>query len=237
MKDLDDETLTKLILSIGRQKKWRPFNYIESAELIYKLCISNSQTCVAKKLGVHPETIRQFLNLNNLSSKVKNFVKEGKIGLDAANKLLLLDNIAEQEILADSILKYNLTTTEIRGIVQSLKKRNPNMHISECIEIGLKYRSIIQRQEIIITKLNENTLTLLDEKKRETEQEYNEIIYNILSNIVYLKDSLKSVEFFDKLLFLIFKTYKEELIKNLSLKYETNPNELFNKIISQSIKE
>jgi hypothetical protein len=102
-----------------------------------------------------------------LPEKVQEYVRTGKIGKDTAYRISLLKDKREQEILADAVLKYNLSSSEVRGIAQSLKKRNPDLPIEECIRLTLSARQGVEEEHIIVTKIQNETLETLERKSKE----------------------------------------------------------------------
>jgi len=165
---LSEETIKRLILSLKSRKAWRLMDPIEVARNLKILCEHMPQEEVASKLGISNKgTIWVFLRLLDLPEKVQEYVRTGKIGKDTAYRVSLLKDKREQEILADAVLKYNLSSLEVRGIAQSLKKRNPDLPIEECIRLTLRARPGVEEEHIIVTKIQNDTLEALEKKSKE----------------------------------------------------------------------
>lgn len=165
---LSEETIKRLILSLKSRKAWRLMDPIEVARNLKLLCEHMPQEEVASKLGISKKgTIWVFLRLLDLPEKVQQFVSSGKIGKDTAYRISLLKDKKEQEILADAVMKHNLSSIEVRGIAQSLKKRNPDLPIEECIRLTLKARPSIQEEHVIVTKIQNDTLKALEKRSKE----------------------------------------------------------------------
>jgi len=141
---------------------------IEVARNLKILCEHMPQEEVASKLGISKKgTIWVFLRLLDLPQKVQEHVKAKKIGKDTAYRISLLKDKREQEVLADAVMKYKLSSSEVRGITQSLKKRNPDLPIEECIRLTLRARPGVEEEHIIVTKVQSNTLGALEKKSKE----------------------------------------------------------------------
>jgi len=141
---------------------------IEVAMNLKILCEHMPQEEVASKLGISNKgTIWVFLRLLDLPEKVREYVRTGKIGKDTAYRISLLNDKREREILADAVLKYNLNSSEVRGIAQSLKKWDPYLPVEECIRLTLRARPGVEEEHIIITKIQNDTLKALEKKSVE----------------------------------------------------------------------
>lgn len=197
MKQLDEETLAKLLLTVGTRKKWRALDLITAAEMLESLCRSSSQAEVARKLSVSSETIRQFRCLLKLPESVQKLVKARKIGLDAGYRISLMKDKHEQEILAKAIAEKQIKMKEWRGIIQSLKKRNPQMPISECIEIARKYRPIVEEEHLVVIGLQRDTLNALKKRSEESGISTDDLLKGILTRIMQNTQNLMMVKIID----------------------------------------
>ena len=237
MEEIDDEILAKLLLSIGpgSRKKCRPFNYIEIAEIIGELCKNSTQSQVARKLVVSPETIRHLLRLNKLSDYVRELVSKDLIGLDIGKNISYLDDFNEQKELADAVIKENLISKEIRGIIQNLKKRNPNMSIRQCIDIVLKYRPQIQTNDLVIFDISDNSLQLLEKNTKSSNVSVNVLLFNIFNEVELIRDKIINIEVLGKIIFAIFNTKSVNILEKLSNKLNVEQENVFDKIISNKL--
>lgn len=164
---LGEETIRRLIISLKAPKKWRAMDPIEIAQNLKILCENFPRDEVARRLGINREgTLWVYLRLLNLPEKVQRDIKAGKIGQDTGYRISILKDPKEQEILADAVKKYHLRSGEVKGIVQNLKKRNPELPIEECIRLALKARPSITEEHIIVTKIGTGTLEALKKKSQ-----------------------------------------------------------------------
>lgn len=180
----DEEVLASLLLSVGTRKKWRALNPITTAKILESICKSSSQVEVARKLSVSPETIREFRSLLKLPESVQKLITAGKIGIDAGYRISLMKSKDEQEILAEAIANKRIKTNEWRGIIQGLKKRNPHMPISECIELAIKYRPITEEEHLVVTSLQRDTLNALKKRSEASDILINDLMKEILTKIM-----------------------------------------------------
>lgn len=215
----DEETLAKLLLSVGTRKRWRALDPITTANILDKLCKRSSQKEVARKIGVSSEQIRQFRCLLDLPKNVKKLVEDRKIGIDAGYRISLLKNEDEQEILAKAIIDRKVTSNEVRGIVQSLKKWNLNMPISECIELAIKYRRIIEEEHLLVSRIRERTLNSLKERSEASGISVDDLLEGILKETISPEEGFISANNFDYTILLAlkkegFNTFKAEAAKS-----------------------
>ena len=205
MEQCDEETLAKLLLSVGTRKKWRALDRITTAKILESMCRSSSQAEVARKLSVSPETIREFRSLLKLPESIQKLIKAGKIGLDAGYRIFLMESKDEQEILAEAIAEKRIKMKEWRGIIQSLKKRNPQMPISECIELAIKYRPIIEEEHLVVTSLQRDTLNALKKKSEANGILINDLMKRILTKIMPSTKDMIMVKIIDGAVLLALK--------------------------------
>lgn len=233
---IDDETLAKLLLSIGTRKKWRFFNPIKTAMIIDQLCNKYSQKEIAKKLGVSKETIRQFRSLLTLSDKVQIKIKNRKIGIDMGYRISLLKDKTEQDILSDAIVDKKISSDEVRGIIQSLKKSNPDMSIIEAIDIAIKYRPIIEEEQIIITKLKKDTLRKVLAVSKLQNITPSELIFSILGEKITHSDYVLSTHVSGESIIIALKTEGFNILTEISNKLKLEINNIIDEIISEGLR-
>ena len=205
MGQYDDEALASLLLSVGTRKKWRALDPITAAKTIESMCKSSSQSEVARKLSVSQETIREFRSLLKLPESVQKLIKARKIGIDAGYRISLMKSKDEQEILAKAIIGKRITSKEVRGMIQSLKKRNPHMPISECIELAIKYRPIIEEEHLVVTGIQRNTLSALKKSSEKSGILVDDLIKRILTEIMQSERDIISVKILDGVAILALK--------------------------------
>lgn len=179
---LGEENVKRLIVSLKAPAKWRIMNPIEIAENLKILCDNFSQDEVARRFGISKKgTLWVYLRLVDLSDKVKDLVRARKIGQDASYRISLLKDPDEQGILADAVLDHNLNSSELKAIVQNLKKRNLELPIEECINLTLKARRKITEEHIVITRIEADTFRMLKERSHKDGLPIEEFLKKILS--------------------------------------------------------
>lgn len=209
---LGEENLKRLLVSLKTPKKWRIMNPIEIAENLKILCDHFPRAEVAKRLGIDERgTLWSYLRLVDLPEEVKQLVREGRIGRDAAYRLTIRLNKQEQGAVANAILKYGLKSDELKGIVQALKKRNPSMSIEDTISLTLKARQQVTEEHVIVTKIEDDTFAALCRKSNETGILVQELVKKALTEVLP-ESSLSSLKLNGQLVFL---TLSAEDYKNL----------------------
>jgi len=232
---LDDEALAKLLLSIGTRKKWRYYDPIETAKSIDKLSKKYSRKEISKILGVSTEMIREFLNLLTLSDKIQIKIKNREIGIDMGYRISLLKDKREQEVLLSAIIKNNITSDEVKGIIQSLNKNNPNMSMEDIIDIALKYRPIIEEEQIIITKFKKETLDQLLNISKLENINPSIIIKNILGKEFKNSEYILSANLHGQTLIIALKNEGYDILKDKSNKTKININYIIDELISKGL--
>lgn len=201
----DEEVLASLLLSVGTRKKWRALNPIATAKILEPMCKSSSQAEVARKLSVSPETIREFRSLLRLPESIQKLVATRKIGIDAGYRISLMKSKDEQEILAEAIVDKRVKNEDWRGIIQSLKKRNPHMPISECIELAIKYRPVTEEEHLVVTSLQTDTLNALKKRSEASGILINDLMKEVLTKIMPSTKDIIMVKIIDSTILLALK--------------------------------
>lgn len=184
---LGEDKTRRLIVSLKGAKKWRLMDPIEIAESLEILCKHFSRDEVAKRLGISKRgTLWAYLKLLTLSEKVKDLIKARRIGQDVGYRISILDDPAEQETLAYAVMTHHLSSNELKAIVQNLKKRNLGLPIEECIRIALKARQKIAEEHVLVTKIQHNTLELLETKSQREKLPVEQLLRNSLLRIMPL---------------------------------------------------
>ncbi|TET18801.1 hypothetical protein E3J74_09370 [Candidatus Bathyarchaeota archaeon] len=231
---LGEETLKRLLMSLNTPKKWRTMDPVEIAENLRVLCDHFPRNEVARRLGISEKgTLWVYLRLLDLPKKVQELVKGKKIGKDAAYRISILKDKREQETLADAVIKHRLTTNELKGIVQALKKRNPDMPIEQAISLALKARPRISEEHIVVTKIEDDTLEALKNKSDKTRVPVQELVKRSLTEILPLS-SLTSLKLVGQMVFL---SLNEEDFKILGKKAREKKIKLENMIDTLARKE
>lgn len=231
----DEETLAKLLLSVGTRKKWRAIPPIKTANILDKLCKSSSQKEVARMIGVSSTTIQMFMNLLTLPKSIQKLVDDRKIGIDAGARISRLEDPKEQGILAKAIIDRKVTSDEVKGIVHSLKRRNPDMPMSECIELAVKYRPIIEEEHLLVSRIRENTLNALKERSEASGILVDDLIEGILKETIPIEKGFISVKIVDHTILLALEKEGFNEFKAEAIKSKVNLNNLVYKLIERGL--
>ena len=174
---LDKETINRLVVSLKGKRKERLMDPIEIATTLKLLCDHMPREEVARRFNISERsTLWVYLRLLSLPAKVQQHMRDGKIGMDSGYRISILRNMEEQEILADAVIKFRLSSGEVKGIVQSLKKRNPDLAIEECIRLALKARPFVEEEHLVITRIKEDTLLALRKKSQLCQMSLEELV-------------------------------------------------------------
>jgi len=221
---LDKETINRLIVSLKSKRKERLMDPIEIATTLKSLCDHMPREEVARRFNISERsTLWVYLRLLSLPKKVKQLIQDGKIGMDSGYRVSILKNKEEQEILADAIIKYGLSSEEVKGVVQSLKKRNPDLAIEECIQLALKARPLIEEEHLVITRIKDDTLLGLGKKSQLCQVPLAELVIKCIEKHLPSK-SITSLRLSDTTVVISltkegFKKFREKA-KNLKIKSE-----------------
>lgn len=221
---MDKETINRLIVSLKSRRKDRLMDPIEIATTLKLLCGHMPREEVARRFNIDERsTLWVYLRLLSLPKKVQQLIRNGKIGMDAGYRISILKNTEEQEILADAIVKYRLSSGEVKGIVQSLKKRNPDLPIEECIRLALKARPLIEEEHLVITRIKDGTLLTLRNKSQLCQMSLEEMVKKCIEKH-FPPQGITSLKLSDTKVIISltkegFKVFKEKA-KNLKIKPE-----------------
>ena len=228
-----EEALASLLLSVGTRKKWRALDPITAAKTIELVCKSSSQAEVARKLSVSQETIRVFRRLLTLPESVQKLIKARKIGIDTGYRLSLMKSKDEQEILARAIVDKQLTSKEVRGMIQSLKKRNPHMPISKCIELAIKYRPIVEEEHLVVTGIQRDTLDALKKRSETSGILVDDLIKRILAETMQSAMDIISVKILDGVAILALKKDGFKALRTESHKLKVKVDNLVETLVER----
>lgn len=225
--EIDERKAAQIILSIGTHRKRRVLDPITVAEELQKLTKRFPRKEVARRFKIADRTLRTYFKLLNLPEHVKELIRSRKIGQDLAYRLTLLDNPEDQEVLANAILESDLTNKEVRAIVQTLKRRNPNMPISQCMELVIKYRPRIEEEFLIITKVEMDTLRDLSAISEDKNIRLDDLFKQIVLEVVPA-DSLSSIRIEGEVVMLSLDRQGNRAYKNAARKMRVRDFELLN---------
>ncbi len=179
MQDRDSKDLARSLLSIGTRKKLRPKDYITMAKEFEDLRHQISDKEIAHRFGVSSEMIREFRSLLKLPVAVQQLIKDGDITLVKGYQLSRLPRSDEQKTLALSAIEHKMSTPEVREVIK-LKRRNPTKPLSQCIEIVLQTRPIIEELHIVGMEIQDTTMHKLRSEAGLSGRKSRDIIKDIL---------------------------------------------------------
>ncbi|OGY59476.1 MAG: hypothetical protein A3H06_01815 [Candidatus Colwellbacteria bacterium RIFCSPLOWO2_12_FULL_44_13] len=131
----------KLELAVIENVQRDDLNPIESARAYAKLQdeFKLTQREIASRVGKSREYIANAVRLLNLPSGIQDAVAEGKINESQARLLLGISELADQEMLFQSIIRDNLSVrevkTRIRGLVTKEKDEKSRPEITPEIQL------------------------------------------------------------------------------------------------------
>ena len=175
-----------------------------------------------------------YLRLVNLPEKVQKSIKAGKIGQDTGYRITLLKDPKEQEILGDAVIKYHLSSGEVKGIVQNLKKRNPELPIEECIRLALKARPSIMEEHIIVTKIGTDTLESLKKKSRGEGVKVEELLKKSLVGLLS-PQSVNSLKLFNRTVILALGKEDFRLFRNKAQEIKVKLENLIDALVKRGL--
>ena len=232
---LGKETIRRLLISLKTPKKWRAMDPIEIAQNLKILCEHFPRDEVARRLGISKGgTMWMYLRLLNLPENVQRLIKAGKIGQDTGYRISLLKDPKEQEVLADAVIKYHLSSGEAKGIVQNLKKRNPELPIAECINLALKARPSITEEHIIVTKIQTGTLELLKKKSQKEGVHVEEILKKSLLELLSQK-SVSSLKLINTTIIMSLGKEDFRVFKNRAQEFKVKLENLIDVIVKRGL--
>lgn len=189
--ELTAEEKGKLLASIKTRRKRRPFDPISVAE-IFSHTPSNRE--LAKRLPITSRMVAMFKSLLSLPEGVKAYVRSGQISIDRAQRIASLKDTASQQFLAKAVLTEPDTfTKDIVAQTVSLRNRNREMPIQDCINTVLKSRPIVERRYIFVTGVEKSLSELLHIKAKNEGSCFSDLLKDILEQSLPNRKSLLSV--------------------------------------------
>lgn len=176
-KSVDDLTPIEkgmLLASVGSHKPQRPIDPITVAEIFSN---SQSNVLIAKKTGISTRMVGMFKSLLSLSDEIKASVRSRQISIDKAVRLAALKDTRAQELLSKAILADPLifSAPSVSKMV-TLKNRNPDMPVEECINRVLKAKPLIENRYVLVTDLKEKLSELSKRKAAKESTPYEQFL-------------------------------------------------------------
>jgi hypothetical protein len=151
---LTPEEKKRLILSIGTHRGERALSPVEVAMILHKAVeggTSMTECAAAVQLNGTSQLIR-FLSLSKLPDDIQHVIDWGRSGgtlaFTAAFELSRLDDASDQRRAVQAALEYDLTTSEVRQLVQARKRSKKSM--DECVTAVLKMRPQVEVRNVFI---------------------------------------------------------------------------------------
>ena len=140
VKEYNEDERLEIALIENLQRE--DLNSIEEAET-YDLLLEKhnlTQDELAQRVQKSRPYITNIIRLLNLSEKIKNYVREGKISSAKARTLLSIEDETVREKIATEIAKNDISVKEIESIISKLKDAKPKAkkEINEEIANGIK---------------------------------------------------------------------------------------------------
>lgn len=198
--------LAKLLLSVNVPGTARPLSPPDVATEIHKLLtdLGDDRDELVRRLPIGQDLTRQFLRLLDLPPQIRGMVvwgesrhETGAIGFSVASRIASLNDHDDMLRVAGTITEMPrpVTAEEIKGIV-SLKKRNPDKAIEECLSEVLNVtRPVTITHHMFLSGLDPDIVRSLKRRARESDKSPHELAADSLRR-VFPSDLLKSVRVF-----------------------------------------
>ena len=163
-----DKNIPQLLLSVnppkGVPRTQRPLNPIEVATFLEIGLRKYSKKEISRKLGLeHTEMVRQFLRLLTLPKTIQEkYFSDWNVGIDKGYRISMLKKDQDKIDLTKAVVQYNLNVSDVRGAVY-LKRNNPSMSISSCIDKILTYKPK-RKVHIFLTGVDSSTHQMLQNR-------------------------------------------------------------------------
>jgi hypothetical protein len=160
LKGLTAEEKKHLLISVGTHRGKRALSPVEVAKLLRKAIESDTSLadCAA---GVQLTTsqVSRFLSLLRIPSELHYLINFGQsagtLGFSSAFELSRLDAEEDQRRAVRAVLELNLTSSEVRQLVQARERSRKSM--DECVTTVLKMRPHVEVRHVFIgSVLKEN---------------------------------------------------------------------------------
>ena len=181
MEGISPEKLSKLILSVGTHRSNRPFTPVEVATAIQSMLDAGEELeDIADVLQLdNTDMLRRFLRLLELHEEIQMLIAWGvggsTISFTSASEIGKL-TATEQSTLAKAILENQLSSSEVKQIIQV--KQRSNRNIADAVNAILRLRPQVIERHIILGEISDpelnRSLSTLTQKERD------ELLENLL---------------------------------------------------------
>lgn len=151
---LSADEYKKLLLSVGTHRGKRPLSPVEAAALLRKATSAGASLSeCAKAVQLEgPTWVSRFLKLLDLPQDVQHLIDWGRgagtIAFTSASEVSRLDDPVDQRRAIQVGLEHNLSSAEMRQLVQLRKRSRKPM--DECVAGVLKMRPQIEIRHVFI---------------------------------------------------------------------------------------
>lgn len=174
----EDATLASLFLTLKGAKKKRE-DWISIAKRCQAIIDGSKSTKeAAKKAGASSQLIRSIASLLKLPVEVQSLIKEGKILMDAAQRLNTIEGSKRQLEVAKAIV--GLTSHQQREIIQYAKKF-PNAKLSDYKNRVIKPREI-EKLHVGIIPLREEVFEAIQKASKKKDISIEKLLVDIVEN-------------------------------------------------------
>jgi hypothetical protein len=162
MRRLPPDVLSKLILSVGTQRKVRPLSPVEVAEAFdLEIMAGTTPDELAELCHLEgPTMVGRFRRLLRLSSSVRHIVDWGKgpasISFTVAQHIARLRDHPSQESLCNATLEYNLSAGEVQQVIQIVERSSSSA--ADAIQAVLRLRPVVERHYVFIGAITDQEL-------------------------------------------------------------------------------
>lgn len=234
-KSIDDLTPVEkgtLLASVGSHKPLRPIDAITVAEIFSN---SQSNALIAKKTGISTRMVGMFKSLLSLSDETKASVRTGRISIDKAVRLAALEDTKAQELLSKAILAdpRMFSAPNVSRIV-SLRNRNPDMSVEECINRVLKAKPLVENRYVLVTDLREKLSELSKRKAVQEGTPYAQFLKEATQKSLP-EGSLRSLIVHNDVLLLILTSEGWQALRYKALEFGVPLEEVLDHLVEQAL--
>ena len=199
--------LAKLLASLNVPNNLnRPLSPMDVAREIETLQkdLNNDQNELVKRLPIEQDMTKQFLSLLRLPPQVQDMVvwgeskkETGALGFSVAARIAMFDEPQDVLKLVGTVTEMSrpITKEEVKGML-SMKKRNPDITIEECIlEILDVTRPVTITHHIFVSDLNPDIAQALKKSSRKSNQNVHQFAADELRKI-FPEEFVENVKIF-----------------------------------------
>jgi len=183
----ENEAFAILLTNLGKTK--RNANLLTIAECCVRLKerygswgkLAKRIVINNKRAHIDEETLREYGTIVGLPDEIKRLIKDGKIAsMDKAFRISCLKGREDQIKLAKAIIQNNLSTSDVRAIVE-YKTKNPDIALEQAIDRVLDSKTRVVTYHIVIMELRTETLEALRKEAKNVKKTLEDLVFIILS--------------------------------------------------------